>query len=81
MSDECLRIVGSSGYLSDEETDEKEIKEFMSSDMRDAYHHIRSMVLKESDQVTGFNLLGMYACGLPVAQVPEVHAPGSKGLL
>jgi hypothetical protein len=75
MSAECLRIVGNSGYLSDEETEEKELKEFMNTEMREAYHHIRSMVLKESDQVTGFNILGMFACGLPAAQVPEVRVP------
>lgn len=72
MSQECLRVVGAAGFLSDGEGEDAEMKEYVDADLVSTKANARSMVTSDADEISGFNILGMFACLLPDARVPEV---------
>lgn len=71
LSYECLRIVGGSGYLTDDEN-EHELDEHLPPSFHSSRAAVRSIVQRDADEVAGFSVLGIVACALPTALVPEL---------
>jgi hypothetical protein len=78
LSYECLRVVGDSGYLTDDE-DEHQLDEYLPHEFLASRGAVRSMVSHDEDEIAGFDVLGILACGVPAARVPEAAAAAAQG--
>jgi len=78
LSYECLRIVGDSGYLTDDE-DEHQLDECLPHEFLASRGAVRSMVPRDEDEIAGFGVLGILACAVPAARVSEAAAAGTEG--